>query len=846
MSSSKRFIPPMPEPTTDTRSTNSLSTTASTSSRTLRTPHSKVADSQSPIIVSSASSPNDQSSPTTSMALRRVKEVVEPRSPTPTQIRVSTQGHTSSEHVFRQRLPAPPLALKLLPPPTAGHLAGPYSERQPNPLPSSTSDETRKPLPTLLKPRKENRLSRDWIAVSAPESSELDRLQAKNASVLSPEAPFFPQRPTRLPLAEMVHLKQAVSPQRTALERTVSAPPTSPTRLQQRDGRKSLDHMRRTDPMAKSSKLDKSPPVAILDSSTPLIGERLRSHDEDTARSVSPLRMRSSEDVLRPLTDFVRDAVSRENFKTMQKEQYQALDSSGTGLPSMTAAEADRKTSGLSLKKSTGALKSLFNRGVSGRSKDRADTPPMPTAEERAGSRIRPSTVPLSDPSQPRPSFGEARKPDIRSPSHVRSDLPSDSPGRASLSVERSVHLHAQKELVPSQGGLSTMELPSRSKQHLRDLPPLPPPSPLLTAPAEQRSLHSTLAEALPTSSLPYLSPMRASFLLDQAGEKHVQAAMESVSSMSSSRSATQLSPAFSDDASQMKPSRSLHLLQLPDLDLEMDFAFDLIGMSPDIPCRSSPRRSSPVKRASNSPSSPRSLAIETSSRDSSERIWTGSERPRSRSFDGPGSSSEQWRVESSKPFATSSLSSPPIAPRPLEGTPRLGDSVKPVSKFVAQHVHNDSFASSQSAPSSSDHARTPSNASSNNETPSPSPPHTPREEKSLTGLGFGHFESPSNAATPTPTVSDSIEQNGFFNKPFILSGPPSVPLPALPTRLASPSLRSPTIIQAAKSDKLEVIDMRGPRENKRELLSRSRIVTAVSVVSSKTLGREFEHLLHA
>ena len=852
VSSSKRFTAPMPEPTPDTRSTNSLSTTASTSSRTLRTPHSKLEHSQSPVIISSSSSLNDQMSPTVSTALRRVKEVVEPSSPTPTQIRVPIQGRTSSEHNVRQRLPPPPLALRSLPSATAGHLAGRYSERQPGPLLASASEETSKPLPALLDPKKENRLSQDWIAVSTSDASGLDRLQAKTTSILPRESPAGLQRPTRLPLAEMVRIKQTISPQRPGFERTMSAPPVSPTGRQQRDGRKSLDHMRRTDPATKSSRLDssRSRPAPILDASTPLIGDRLRLHDEDITRSVSPLRMQSSEDVLRPSTDFVRDAVSRKELKAMQKEQHQALGVAGTGPLGVTATETDRKTSGLSLKKSTGALKSLFNRGVSGRSKDHAETPPMPpmtTAEERAGTRTRPSTAPLSDPSQPRPSFGRPRKPDPRSPSQVSSDWPSDLPGRASLAIEGSVQSELQMDRAPSQGNHPTMELPTWSRLPLRDLPPLPLPSPILTPPTEHRPLHSTLAEALPTSSLPYLSRMRASFLLEQAGEKHVLTPMESVSSASSSSSTTEASPSFSDELSRLKPSRSLHLLQLPELDLALDFAFDEIGMSPDVPCKPSPRRTSQFKHNPSSPSTQRSLTVESSSRHSPDLIRTGSERPRSQSFDGPGSGTEQWRVENSKLFATSVSSSAPIVFSPVEGTLCLEDSPKPVRRSSPHHVHNQSFATSQpSAPSSSDHARTPSNASSNNETPSPSPPHTPREEKSPNGLGFGHFESSSNAATPTPAALEFNEHSGSVSKPFNLSRPPSVPLPPLPTQHKSASLIPSAVFAPAKIVKLEGIGSKGPRGSKRELLSRSRIVNAVSGISSKALGREFEHLLHA
>jgi len=838
----------MPTASADSRSANSLSTTASTSSHTLKTPHSKVDYSRSPVIASGSGSSDDHASPVAAMAVRRAKEIAEPRSPTPTQPRLSSEGQNPSERVLRERLPPPPLTHTPLPLTPVGFAATSMHEENTARRLSDAPRRSRQHPPAPLDMRNENRLSKDWIPVHVSGPSSPDQMRPKSTSP-HPEPVLSQHHRAKWPAATMVPVKE--SPKRPSFERAQIAPPIAITERKQTEGRVSLDHMRNTSPTRTTSRQNSrsTPPAAMLDMAIASTGNRLHVFHDGTTRNVSPLRTRSSEDVLRPSMDSTRAGMTKKHIKAKQKEQQQGLGVASTVVNSSSGAEPDRKSSGLSLKKSSGALRNLFSRGVSGKGKDRMETPPMPLAEDRAKVRGRPSTAPTSDDSRPHPSFGQPRTPGSVLPTRVASvgqESPSVGPGRSSLSIERTVYPAPPLSRAASQGSQPVMSLPVRARSPQRDLPPLPAPSPV--PPFEHRSTQSTLAEALPASSLPYLSPMRASFLLETNDPNRLSTSADRFSSVSSSASTARPTENASEEISPIKPSRSLHLLQLPDFDLDLADAFDKIGMSPATPRKLSPRRSPQAKASPKSPTPQRSLTTRLSPTASPPTISrTGSERRRSQSFDGPPSHADLWRVDAVKLFASATSTSAPMlsnsnAPAATEEVPPP----VPLLMTVPQHIHNHSVSSQPSAPSSSDHARTPSNASSTNETSSPSPPHTPREEKSPVGLSIGDFESPSRLPTPTASAPDGPEQSLAARKPFVFSKPPSIPLPAAPVPVWSPALAPSAVIELVEPVEPEQNVIKGPRKNKRVLLSRSKLVTAETTVSSKTLGRELELLLYS
>ena len=828
-------------PTVENRSTNSLSTTASTSSRTLKTPQSKLDHPLSPAIASGSGWTDDHSSsPVAAIALRRAKEVVEPRSPTPTQPQFRDEGRISSQRVFRDRLSPPPLKHIALLPTQAGEAA---LLRKQGAASTQSSHIFTRPRPPPLAPldiKKGNRLSEGWVAINLAAPSGSNQMHAGGNSPLLAEACAVPHHPARLPQAKMIPVKESMVPSRPGFERASSAPPLSPMERIANEGRSSFDYMktRTASPTPFRTKQDsfRTPPSDLLD--TPILLD-----DHRPIRNPSPLRARSSDAVLRPSVDSVRGAMSKKDSKAIHREQQQALGVASTVVSASSAPEGEKRTTGLSLKKSSGALKALFIRGASSKGKERADTPPMPSLVASGKMRSRPSTAPHSD-SRPRLSFGRPKTPDF---SAEYQTSPFCAPGRSSLSSDRAIYGAPPMERAISRGSHPSMILPPRPRLPSRDLPPLPPPSP--KPPPETRPAQPTLAEALPTSSLPYLSPLRASFLLGEIDAQGGPKPMESTSITSSSASTTRPPAIASGKISPIKPSRSLHLLQLPDLDLAMNFSFDKMGMSPSTPHKT-PHGPSQIEPSTGSPTPPRTRTNTTPSKSSPKVSQPGSQRRRSKSFDGPGSGTDVWRSDANKLFVSSTSSSAPMLSNSSIPLRAREEPLAMAPKPVPRHRQNSSLSSQPSVPSTMDHTRTPSNTSSTNETPSPSPPHTPREEKTLAGLGFGDLDSPTSAPTPTPPALDTTETPSFVPKPFVLNEPPSIPLPdapaPAPAKVAalapSPEIGSAKPVEPEKTR----TTLKGPRENKRVLLNKSKIVVPESNASLKSLGREVELLLYS
>ncbi|OCF33327.1 hypothetical protein I316_05068 [Kwoniella heveanensis BCC8398] len=788
-------------------STNSLSTTASTSSRTLKTPHSSKTD-HNPIIASASGS--FENSPTVPLTSQRSKPPVTHSSPTP------------------NRTPVPPMAQGPLPPiPPAD--AKPKFRGTTKPLNVSGKS---KPAPLPSDSRPENRLSQDWIQVNLSENET-------RSNAASDEKPAIPARSAlRLPQARMVPMKLENSPDRPRFDRAVTAPPLSPTPKDQRGGRKSLDQLRSTSPTPRPRQTSLStPPAAVLDAAAS--SSQIRNGQSKPEKPM--LRTRRSEELLRSTKE------SPPSKRELRAQQHRTL---GVASTVTTGADVERKPTVISLKKSSGALKALFKSGKGKekeRERERSETPPpMPMPRRKSGDELR------------RPS----RPPVALSSSPSSSQESPEEHGRASFTTERQRYPTAPPMTrAASASAATSLDVPtssgSRARLPSRDLPPPPREASPVSAPPEQPSSTPSVQPLPPSSSLPYLSTQANRVSLAPPADITTPSSEE----MRGEEMHSRPSPV---DFSPIKPSKSLHLLQLPELDLDFDFAlFDKFGSgSPATPRRSprkSPRSPNSYRKSPNgsparsfSTRSPRNLPTVQP-----QLKRTASERRRSQSFDGPAGSvpmlDDLWKTASdigsdpgssgfvspsmAKFFASASASSAPVLSQPMI-SPEKEAQPLPLDPALDS---SDEQSRSESSHQSSDHIRTPSNASSTDETPSPSPPRTPpAPERSLAGLGFGDLSPSSTVTTSTPTPAKQPEPPMGAKKPTTFTEAPTIPLPAPP----APSLAPPAIIEASKADE-RTKELQKPRERVMSLMSHSKVVVPDQGVNIRSLAREVERLLY-
>jgi len=589
--------------------------------------------------------------------------------------------------------------------------------------------------------------------------------------------------------------------------------------------------------------------------------------------STSPLRSRKSEDGLRRSEDMLRksedllrpapvDMFSKKELKAMQKEAQRNL---GVATPppmeKEKEVEGSRKSSGLSLKKSSGALKALFK---TGKGKEKESTPSPPPMPEGFRVRSRTATAPASTEvkREERPSMDERARPSFRSrtpgptpspvPSTVteRERVPSDgslkgkgretvpfptsslsttstttatsttATGRGSFSAEGTMYPSNLRAATPMEEESVTTDRPRKPS---RALPPLPMPSPS-PSPNEATSFeaqmskdgdkkHSPLGEALPVSSLPYLNLASKSPVIPNTSPRVTGPATPP----KGAREPRTPSPLF-------KPSKSLHLLSLPDLDLDFDLSFDKVNGSP-----STPRKSSPQKRRTGNQASPtRSNSISSPSRTRPEMVSrTTSERRRSQSVDN-GQDWLDFSAVNKLEASTSTSASAPVLSKPLE--PTVSDEGRkfpiapPTGIMETQaHVSSLSYSSQPSAPSSLDHARTPSSSAS-----SPSPPRTPVDEKATFDFSLSE-----NDTTPVPLSSKMKAE--ALGEPITLSRPPSIPLPAVPV---------PTVIVEPIVSEKDKPELKKPRACVRKLYSVGRVINPELPGSNKALARDVDRLL--
>nr|XP_019014772.1 uncharacterized protein I206_00858 [Kwoniella pini CBS 10737]OCF53553.1 hypothetical protein I206_00858 [Kwoniella pini CBS 10737] len=850
-------------------STNSLSTTASTSSRTLKTPHSTKTE-HNPIIASASGSTLDHtSSPSVPLAVQRAKSIQQQNhSPTPVRTQV------------------PPMAQGPLPPTPLIDENKYRGSTEPLNIPPNRG---RTPPPLEVK---ENRLSQNWIHIETPDRDKDG----------SPTEPVIPARNNaRLPVAKMIPVKKLSSDlaptDRPLLERNQSAPPLSPTPQPQKGARKSLDQLRTTSPSPASRSRQASlstPPTSILDAAIPNSSHSLWRNGSPKSEK-PPMFTRRSEDLLRTTNE---TAPTKKEIRAMQQRTLGVASTAGLAPP----ADLEKKAAGLSLKKSSGALKALFQRGASGKGKEKEKS------EITSVTRRRPSGDELRRPSRDesrrksgdelrRPSGEQRGRPSLGfrpslSPVQNLSGEASKTQGRASFSADRTMYPTPPPIIrAASTDASPLLNVAGPSKPHTVSQDTVQPKTATqfaqlrtvspASAPSEQ-SPETPSSDIIPSSSLPYLSAMANRVSLAPPAVIAPAPKMEEISSVGklpeSSGSTPRASDATPTEISPIKYSKSLHLLSLPDLDLDFDLGFDKfnarafhIGESPSTPRRSPRSPRSPYRRAkassresparSYSTRSPRATPIPPTLQ------RTASERRRSQSFDGPTDSipmlDDFWKSPSdmgtsvnstattgyispsvAKFFAAASSSSVPMLSKP-QVSPKKLVSLAPEFDEVRSRSRS---RSNSSRISSSDHIRTPSNASSTNETPSPSPPQTP-PERHLEGLGFGDIspEGTVIAETPSPEPAQIKEETVIIKKPAELSIAPNIPLPATPVALASPALiESPKAVEHEGTVVEEKQELPKPRKRDMSLMSRSLIVNPDPSLTIRALGKEVERLLYA
>jgi hypothetical protein len=842
--------PTMP-PSLPTVSNSSLSTASSSSSRTLKTPHSKLDPQyQSPAIASSSAS---GLTPSSVSDHNRSKE--EERSPTP---QARRQGGQRSPTPVRRVEQNRQRERERLPPAIATGPLPPLPNTQATPLNRLQAP----PLAVMQKELHNHRLSQDWVHLNLSLEIPHHTQNVERAKSTSPLLPTEASSSGRRRDPMMVPLKNQSPPAtRPTFERMHSAP-MSPTRATRPEyqSRKSMDQLRSGSPTPPASRNRKTsfstPPQAILDNVSSPMEKPSRLNIFRTGNKISTpsLRSRKSEDGLRKSEDMLRksedmlrpaagDMFSKKELKAMQKEAQRNL-GVATPPPAMVEKEETRKTSGLSLKKSSGALKALFK---TGKGKEKESTPSPPPMPEGFRVRSRTTTTPMSTATEvkkeeARPSLDERARPSLRSrgptpspvPSTVteRERIPSDgslkgkgretvpfptstlstastTTGRGSFSAERTMY-----PTKPRAGTPLEEESTERPRKPSRALPPLPMPSPS-PSPHEAKSFesqmskdgdkkHSPLGEALPVSSLPYLNVAGSPVIPDTSPK-----VTGPTTPPKAPREPKTPSPLF-------KPSRSLHLLSLPDLDLDFDLSFDKLNGSPSTPRKTSPQKQK-QQRGIASPT--RSISISSPSRARPEMTQrTTSERRRSQSVDG----APDWFDFSNKVVASTS-SSAPVLSKPLEpASQEIKTTATAPIGSVEMQAHNSSlsYSSQPSAPSSLDHARTPSSSAS-----SPSPPRTPVDEKSTFDFDLDTTPVPVSSKTKAAVLGEAIT----------LSRPPSIPLPAVPVLTV--------VVEPIKTEK-DKPELKKPRECIRKLYSTGRVIHPELPGSNKSLARDTDRLL--
>ncbi|WVQ71148.1 hypothetical protein IAR50_000673 [Cryptococcus sp. DSM 104548] len=436
----------------------------------------------------------------------------------------------------------------------------------------------------------------------------------------------------------------------------------------------------------------------------------------------------------------------------------QSLDVARTFDGGLSGDEEERRTLGSKTnmkKKSTAALRALFGRGASGKSKKMEEAPPLP------GNRYESRAV--SEPPQR----------DWEQPSAGRSGRTTPTPRLYDERTNSTFSRDDRSKTPTLQSNSSPAS--SRSKAPARELPVPPQPSPSpspnsLTAPPTAPPASSPASLHVPRSTTPVFDPSTSPLLSLSIDE----------SPLFASSSPKKRRPATADNKPRTPPRLpSAERLQLPQLDLDFGLEFDLYGLSPSSSSRkSSPRRerNSPLASPKGSPA--RSYSYKSPGRPSTSpgtlpRSWTSRER---------GS-------EGGSPLPLSSISSTsPAPPAQKRNDEVFGGPLAPVAEQATQPTSSPSPSAAlflPNVPSSDDITST----DSTHESSSPALPVTPRESTATLGDVAINASSSSIAASSSTLAPKSVPEL-----------PPKDKSPVAPT-LALPKLLPPTLTLAPPVD---------------------------------------------
>ncbi|BEI87095.1 hypothetical protein CcaverHIS002_0704410 [Cutaneotrichosporon cavernicola] len=630
-------------------------------------------------------------------------------------------------------------------------------------------------------------------------------------------------------------------------QRSVTDPLQPPTYKQPMDYLRSMPERRTASGMSEGRR-------------TPISENAARRADGDdnprqrnvTAPTQPTIKPRKSSDLLRrPSAELL--GMFRPDAERASRER-EAKEAKAAAQRALGVDSDNRKGPAITLKKSSGALRNLF------RSKPKEPPPETPNLPR--------TSFALGDLVRPKPNISSGNT----TPISVHQPFQPEGHGRLSLH-ER------QAPSITSSSGDSASRGKKKSTASDRDLPPLPacdsgstfkasgttkkPSSPILSklspklpspkalrrgappSPTESKGVRlppvpgATLSphSRMPVGGLsaPQDDPLRYSKLPPRGTSKDnvADSAKKATSPVGSDTGSTSTVRQFAEEegrssfdslaegAQEWKPalksSSSLHLLQLPELDLALDFSFDGFGSTSASSPKSSPHGSQPGTPGSRSRSASGTLLTSPASK------AVRTERRRSKSFDAAANGDEDmWRsLDFDKSWSNNKLftATPSSVSAPKLTTTAASPDVNATSKGATNSglsansggttgTSTSRDSDSLSTHGSFDHSRTPSGGSSTNETSSPSPPRTPEDAHSAF-LASGvdgkaprtSLDSPIALEVPEQTIGKSLLA---YDRPYSAgsSTTPSSSSPATPTKtdLRTPKAEMAPVVSSSEA----------------------------------------------
>ncbi|BEJ18126.1 hypothetical protein CspHIS471_0704030 [Cutaneotrichosporon sp. HIS471] len=617
-------------------------------------------------------------------------------------------------------------------------------------------------------------------------------------------------------------------------QRSVTEPSQPPTSKQPMDYLRSMPERRTASGMSEGRR-------------TPISENAARRADADdnprqrnvTAPTQPTIKPRKSSDLLRrPSAELL--GMFRPDAERASRER-EAKEAKAAAQRALGVDSDNRKGPAITLKKSSGALRNLF------RSKPKEPPPETPNLPR--------TSFALGDLVRPKPNISSGNT----TPISVSAPFQPEGHGRLSLH-ER------QAPSITSSSGDSASRGKKKSTASDRDLPPLPasdsgsafkasgnmkkPSSPILSKLSPKLPSPKALRRGAPPSpteskgvrlppvpgatlsphsrkpvgglSVPLDDPLRYSKLPPRGTSKDnvADSAKKATSPVGSDTGSTSTVRQFAEEedrssfdslaegAQEWKPalksSSSLHLLQLPELDLALDFSFDGFGSTSTSSPESSPHGSQPGTPGSRSRSASGTLLTSPASK------AVRTERRRSKSFDAAANGGEDmWRsLDFDKSWNNNKLftATPSSVSAPKLTTTAASPDVNATSRGATNSglsanssgttgTSTSRDTDSLSTHGSFDHSRTPSGGSSTNETSSPSPPRTPEDAHSAF-LASGvdgkaprtSLDPPIALEVPEQTIGKSLLA---YDRPYSIgsSTTPSSSSPVTPTKT---DLRTP------------------------------------------------------